>query len=160
MAIVLTRVDDRLIHGQVVVGWTRTVNGSFILVIDDIVAKDKMQITLLKLATPTGVKSEILSVEDAVESLNKGKYDNENLIILVKSPATINELLERGVDLNAVNIGNIRANSERKQILKGVNATVEEITIWKSLSDKGIRLIAQGFPDQKKHDFNEILESL
>ena len=160
MKIVLVRVDDRLIHGQVVVGWTRTVNGSFIVVIDDEVAVDKMQKTLLKLATPTGVKSEILTVEDAVKNLMENKYESENVIILVKSPNTIERLIEKGINISKVNIGNIRSNKERKQLLKGLNASPEEIQTWKHLDRLGIKLEAQGFPDQKKNDFNILLSNL
>lgn len=160
MKIVLVRVDDRLIHGQVVVGWTRTVNGSLIVVIDDKVAVDDMQKTLLKLATPTGVKSEILSVEEAVTKLKENKYKNENVIILAKSPNTIKELIEKGIDIPKVNIGNIRSNKERKQLLKGLNASPEEIQVWKDLDALGVKLEAQGFPDQKKNDFNMLLSGL
>ena len=160
MSVVLIRVDDRLIHGQVVVGLTRTVNGSYILVIDDAVAKDSMQKSLLKLATPTGVKSEILSVADGVENLKSDKYHAENLIILVKGPDTIRRLLKMGIHISALNIGNIRKNAQRKPILKGLNASDEEIAVWKTLDEMGVRMVAQGFPDQKKYDFNEILKTL
>ena len=92
MSIVLIRVDDRLIHGQVVVGWTRTVEGTYILVADDEVANNTMQKKLLKFATPTGVQSDILTVEESVKNLKEGDI----VSVKVKNTnKTISEMLRK-----------------------------------------------------------------
>ena len=157
MELVLVRVDDRLIHGQVVVGWTRTVKGNRIVVVNDEISTNKMQITLLKMATPAGVKSDILSVGQAVKNLSDGTYGKENVIILAKEPKTVAALIEQGIPIKKVNIGNCRAAEGKTKLLKGVSASPEDIRFWKQLDDQGVVLEAQGFPDQPKYDFNEII---
>ena len=157
MSVALIRIDDRLIHGQVAVGWTRFLEASMILVIDDEVCKDNMQKMLLKIATPTGVKSEIVSVDAGAQVLLSGTYDNENILVIVKGPETILKLLEKQVPIEQINVGNIRSNPQRKQLLKGVNASKEEIDLFKKIDEANVNMIAQQFPDQKKYNFNEII---
>ena len=77
------RIDDRLIHGQVVIGWTRTKSINFILAVDDEVATNKMQVKLMKMATPPGVKSEVLSANDAVKLLQSGKLDKAKVFLVM-----------------------------------------------------------------------------
>ena len=84
MKIVLVRVDDRLIHGQVALGWTRTVGATHIVVANDEVANDKTQVMLLKMASPTGVKASILSVEDAAKKLVAKAFKRDKVLVLVR----------------------------------------------------------------------------
>ena len=95
--ITFVRVDDRLIHGQVVTGWTRTKGINFILAVDDEIAANKMQVRLMKMATPPGVKSEVMSVKDASALLKGGKLDRYKVFVVVKNPATLLALQAEGI---------------------------------------------------------------
>lgn len=157
MKIVLVRVDDRLIHGQVAVGWTRTIGASHIVVANDEVAKDNTQKMLLKMATPVGVKSTILSVDEAAALLAAEKFGNDKVLVLVRDPKSLLRLIEGGVKFDKVNIGNVRMMDGRQRITKEVAATSEEVEDWKQLDQAGIKLEALWIPGGSATNFNEVI---
>lgn len=160
MKIVMVRVDDRLIHGQVVVGWTRTVGASHIVVANDEVAKNSMQRTLLKMATPAGVKSTILTVAEAGEQLAGEKFGNDSVLVLVRDPQSLLGLLAAGVKLEKVNVGNVRSGEGKQRLTKEVHASPAEIEAWRKLDEAGVQLEAQWMPDQPRTNFNQIIRGL
>lgn len=159
MRIVLVRVDDRLIHGQVVVGWTRNVGANHIVVADDEVAKDSTQKMLLKMATPVGVKASILTVAEAAEQLAGEKFGNDKVMVLVRDPLALLELVKGGVNMTKVNIGNVRAAEGRERLTKEVAASPEEIAAWKELDKLGIELEALWLPGGSAKNFNQVIRA-
>lgn len=159
MKLVLVRVDDRLIHGQVVVGWTRNVGANHIVVANDEVAKDNTQKMLLKMATPVGVKATILPVADAAQQLAEEKFGNDKVMVLVRDPQSLLELVKGGVELTKVNIGNVRAAEGRERLTKEVAASPEEIDAWKELDKMGIELEALWLPGGNAKNFNEVIRA-
>ncbi|MDF2628099.1 MAG: system mannose-specific component [Symbiobacteriaceae bacterium] len=157
MKIVLVRVDDRLIHGQVAVGWTRTVGATHILVANDEVAKDATQKALLKLATPVGVKATILSVAEAAAALAGAKFGNDNVMVLVRDPQSLLSLMQGGVVLTKVNIGNVRTAPGRERLTNQVAASPAEIEAWKELDRAGVVLEAIWLPGGAVTNFNNVI---
>lgn len=157
MSIEIIRVDDRLIHGQVAIGWTRSRGINTILAIDDATAKDRMQCQLMKMATPPGVTPYFLTVDDAAEKILKDTYKNKKVMILVKGPAELSALFDKGIEMSEVNIGNQRSGENKIQLASQMFATKEELNLWKQISDKGIKLYAQGVPGGAYLNVNEAL---
>ena len=157
MGIELIRVDDRLIHGQVAIGWTRSRGINTILAIDDPTASDKMQCQLMKMATPPGVTPYFLTIDVAVEKILNDSLKNKKAMILVKGPVELAALIEKGIEINEVNIGNQRSGENKLQLASQMFATPEEIEIWKSISQKNIKLYAQGVPGGAYVNVNEAL---
>lgn len=87
MTIIATRIDGRLIHGQVANLWTTKLNISRIMVIDDEIVNNDLEKTALKLATPAGVKLSILTVEKAANNILEGRYNSQRLMIVAKRPS-------------------------------------------------------------------------
>lgn len=156
----MVRIDDRLIHGQVVTGWTRSIGVTCILVVDDKAAGDKIQQSLMRMATPAGVRAEFLTVADAAERIAADVYKNESLLILVRGPKAIISLIDRGVEIQNLNIGNLRSAPEKIKLLSHVYAMPDEIGDWKELDRKNVKMSAQILPDQTKVDFNDVLKKL
>ncbi|HLQ39690.1 MAG TPA: PTS sugar transporter subunit IIB [Tetragenococcus sp.] len=148
MAIIHARVDERLIHGQVATVWTNMVGAQRIMVVNDLVVKDKMQISVLKMAKPAGVKLSILSKRKAVENTLNGKYDDEKVFLITKTIEDMAELIDKGFPLKAFNVGNISAKEGSKNIKKSVSLTEDDIATVKRLSDKGISITAQMIPSE------------
>lgn len=157
MSIEIIRVDDRLIHGQVAIGWTRSRGINTILAIDDATAKDRMQCQLMKMATPPGVTPYFLTVDDAAEKILNNTYKNKKVMILVKGPVELAALLEKGIEMIEVNIGNQRSGENKIQLATQMFATKEELELWKQFSNKGIKLYAQGVPGGAYVNVNEAL---
>lgn len=157
MTLELVRVDDRLIHGQVLMGWTRALSVDHAVVADDAAATDPMQSSLMKMAAPTGLKVSVLSVDDAAEQLTGDAFASDRVIVIVRGSETLVRLYEAGVDLGKVNIGNVRSGEERTRLTKEVHASSEELEQWRKLDEAGVRLEAQWLPNQKKTDLNKLL---
>lgn len=91
-SIVLTRIDDRLIHGQVMTSWLNYTSATKIMVVDDRSAQDPFLKTVLKNAVPKNVGLGVFTAEKAANRLIKGFPESDRVIILVKYPATIKDL--------------------------------------------------------------------
>ena len=85
MEVSVFRIDDRLIHGQVITAWIAYADAKSIVVADDKAAKDEFTQSLLKMATPDSIQLKILSVEDAITYL-KGDEDAGKVWLLVRGP--------------------------------------------------------------------------
>ncbi len=157
MGIELIRIDDRLIHGQVVLGWTRSKGINTVVAVDDEILKNKMQCQLMKMATPPGVTPIFLSVEEAAAKLTSDAYKNKKAMLLVKGPKTLVELMNKGVDIKNVNVGNVRPKNATEQLFNHVFSTKEDIAIWKELCAKGVSLTAQALPDAATCNLNDVL---
>jgi mannose/fructose/N-acetylgalactosamine-specific phosphotransferase system component IIB len=158
MSIVLIRVDDRLIHGQVLLGWTRSLGVDHAIAADDKTAKDPMQTALMKMAAPTGLGISVLGVREAAERILAGAYDKSKVLLLVRGPQSLLALREAGLTFDAVNVGNVRSAPGRKKLTKEVFAGPEDIEAWKQLHEAGVSLTAQWLPDQSKRNLADLLD--
>ena len=160
MNIVLFRIDERLIHGQVSLAWTRAKDAQRIVVINDEAAANSTQQTLMDMSVPTGVETSFLSIEAAIEKFNNDSWGDERLLVLVQTPLEALELVENGLEIDKINVGGVRHEGEKeeKKLTKEVTATKKEMEAWRKLDEKGISLEAQFTPDQKTTNLNQKLE--
>lgn len=157
MAIIGVRIDGRLIHGQVANLWVTKLSITRILVVDDEVAMNTVEKSGLKLATPAGVKLSVLPIEKAAENILAGKYDSQRLLIVAKKPDRLLRLIERGVPIKEVNVGNMSQTNETRSITKSINVVEKDIEDFKQLHARGVRLTAQMVPSDKSEDFMSLL---
>ncbi|MBO1305261.1 PTS system mannose/fructose/N-acetylgalactosamine-transporter subunit IIB [Enterococcus sp. 669A] len=157
MSIIAVRIDGRLIHGQVANLWTTKLNITRIMVVDDEVAKNDIEKSGLKLATPAGVKLSVLPIEKAANNILAGKYDSQRLLVIARKPDRLLKLVELGVPLEEINVGNMSQTDETRSITKSINVVDQDIEVFKQLNDKGIRLVAQMVPSDKAEDFMSLL---
>ena len=148
------RVDDRLIHGQVVTQWVKVFKAQKIVVIDNNVAKDKMQKNILKFAAPPEMKVSIFSVDKAVEVWNKNQFGNMNVFVLFKDVKQIKELEEKGVKFNEITIGNMSVVGDRKLIYKSTGFTEEEAQALFDLQKDGVKIYFQTQPTDRKESLD------
>ena len=109
-SIVLTRIDDRLIHGQVMTSWLNYTSATKIMVVDDRSAQDPFLKTVLKNAVPKNVGLGVFTAEKAANRLIKGFPESDRVIILVKYPATICKMMKLGVKFDTVSYTHLRAH--------------------------------------------------
>ena len=157
--IIASRVDGRLVHGQVANLWTTKLNISRIMVVDDEVAKSDVEKMGLKMATPSGVKLSVLPVEKAATNILAGKYDSQRLMIVAKRPDRFLELIDKGVKIETINVGNMSQTDETHSIKRSINVTDEDITIFKTLNEKGVSLTAQMVPNDKAEDLMKLIKA-
>lgn len=158
MKIELIRVDDRLVHGQVVHGWTRALGVDHIVVADDKAAKDTLQISLMKMAAPAGVKVTVQAIEDAARTLIGGDASSSRALVLVRGPKELLQLRQSGVPFDTVNIGNVHTGPGRTKLTKEVYASDDELEVWRELADAGVHLEAQWLPGQSRSDLGKLVQ--
>ncbi len=155
MSIALYRIDDRLVHGQVMTAWARIFNISKIIVVDDATAKNSFLCDVMKMAVPSGCSVEILTVADAVPVIQAGGA-GEKAIVLVKGPKTLQELHEQGIPMKEINVGNMGAGPGRKAVMRSTQLTKEEYDTLVRLAGKGIRVYFQMLPEAKSMELDKV----
>ncbi|WP_017001105.1 PTS system mannose/fructose/N-acetylgalactosamine-transporter subunit IIB [Mammaliicoccus lentus] len=157
MTIIANRVDGRLIHGQVANLWATKLNITRFLVIDDEVAQSDVDKQSLKLATPSGIRLSVLPIEKAAHNINNGKYDSQRLMVIARKPDRFLQLLEHGVKLDELNVGNMSQTEETQSLTKSINVTDTDIDVFKKLNDKGLKIVSQMVPNDEAVNFMSLL---
>lgn len=155
--IVLTRIDDRLIHGQVMTAWVKSTQGNRIIIVDDSVAKDQFLQRVMRMAAPPGIKVEVYDVEKGAEVLKGDSKEGERVIILVKYPHTIEKLVDKGVGIKEMIVGGMGAAPGRKKFYKNISVSEEEKAIFSRLVNKGVKVDIRIVPDDKPIDISKLL---
>ncbi|WP_207695204.1 PTS system IIB component [Enterococcus sp. DIV0212c] len=158
MSIIAVRIDGRLIHGQVANLWTTKLDISRIMVVDDEVSENAIEKSGLKLATPAGVKLSVLPIEKAAANILAGKYDSQRLLIIARKPDRLLKLIELGVPLKEINVGNMSQSEHSKSITKSINVLDSDIEDFKKIDAAGVKLVSQMVPSDKSEDFMSLLK--
>lgn len=153
--LLLARIDDRLIHGQVMTAWMKVKPAKRIIVVDDKVAADEFMIDVISLAAPTGVKVDVMTCGDACSAL---KELNCPTICLAKGPQAYKKLIEGGVDISELNVGGMGINSDRRTLYKNIAASDEERAIFREFLDKGMEVKIQIIPSNNAIDMKDALK--
>lgn len=155
--IVHVRIDDRLIHGQVAGRWSTGLKVNRIMVPNDAVANDDMQKSILRMVAPTGISTSIISKDKAAENILAGKYANQRVLMVLKNPMDILYLIEKGLDIKEVNVGNIASRENTVQIKKSISITKEEFDAFKKLESLNVKMTAMMVPDEAEVPFANFL---
>jgi mannose/fructose/N-acetylgalactosamine-specific phosphotransferase system component IIB len=156
----LVRIDDRLIHGQVIAVWCKHRRFTNILIVDDGVAADPFMQEVLSLAAPPGLQVDVLSVEEGVDALTGNLPNRGTTMVLMKSPQTARRLYDGGLEYSALNVGGIGSGPGRKNIFKNIAASKEEIVILKYLLDQGVEITLLTVPGEKSKAFSDLAGKL
>ena len=142
MGIVLARIDDRLIHGQVMTSWLNYTGAGKIVVIDDATAKDSFLSMIIKTLVPANIKTEVTTLEKSVEVV-AALPKNEKVILLSKTPEAYVNLVKNGIALEKINIGGMGARPGRKTLYRNISASEEEMNQLKELTELGLAVEIQ-----------------
>ena len=137
MTLRLVRVDDRLIHGQVVAIWLKALRAERIVIVDDRTAADEFLREILELAAPPGVPVEVHDVERGTQRVRDLAAAPEPIFVLMRSPLTAVRLLEAGVEFPLLNVGGMGAGPGRKVLYRNISASPEEIAAMRRLEEMG-----------------------
>lgn len=158
MGMVLVRIDDRLIHGQVVENWMKFLKINHVIVVNDFVASDRMQKTLFSMAVPDHAKISILTITQAKEAILNGQFEGDKAMLLLVSPQDVLNLINKGVRIKEVNVGGMHYSPDKKQILKAISVSKEDIQAFQELDKLGVHLEARMVPDDEKIDIMKIIK--
>ncbi|ALB45424.1 PTS sugar transporter subunit IIB [Clostridium beijerinckii] len=148
--ILLTRVDHRLLHGQVAVSWTSTLGADCILIANDELMVNELKKTTIKLAKPSGVKLVIKSIEDSIVALRSGVTDKYKLFIVVESIVDAARIAENVSGVKQINLGGIKASEGTKNISKAINISEKEEELIRKMVSDGVEVEIRQVPGDKK----------
>lgn len=157
----MIRIDDRLIHGQVAVMWSKQLSVSRIVVASDKVAANEIQVNALKMAAPSGVKAFILPIKKVVSLLNDPRAKEMKILVVTNTPQDVYELLKQINEkplLNIANYGRVGGGlSQKQKIADTVYVTNDDKEVFKKIFDMGCDFEYQPLPSDSKQSLKTLL---
>jgi PTS system mannose-specific IIB component len=158
MPIALYRVDDRLIHGQVVEGWVPELKINVIAVISDDIFKDELRKNIMRFSAPENIKLDFLNLESAVNYLKENINSKYNVLVLFSNLKDVVGILESGVEIKSLNIGGMHYSAGKNISLgKAIFLSDEDKDYLRAIEKKGVKIEGRGIPQDTPLD---ILESI
>jgi len=158
MPIILVRIDDRLIHGQVVQGWLKAIDVDIVLIASDVVAQDEIQQLLMAMTMPSDVELVIENLKDATSKVVNGQYGEKKMMILTASPSDVLYMLDNGVDFKSVNVGGMHFKNGKKQLLYNLYVDVIDLEDLYMICRKGVEIEGRIFPKDEKSNIMHLVE--
>lgn len=157
MTLLLYRIDDRLIHGQVVVGWGQPLDVHFIVLVDDVVAASEWEQELYRMGVPPEMDLYFHTAADAIAAIPKYRADPRKGILLTGDIATMHRLVD-GAGIETVNVGGIHSRAGRTQRMRYVFLTPDEEQELRSIAAGGVTVMAQDVPGARPVSLDDMLE--
>jgi len=154
MTLVLARVDDRLIHGQVTVGWATHLQPSRLLLANNEIAADAWQSEVYAASVPHEIEVSILSLAETAAYLKRTADRKERVLLLTASVGEMAHLATMGVPFERINLGGLHYSSGKKEMLPFVYLGEDDLPPLRQLLNRGIRLQAQQVPGGMEHEVN------
>lgn len=156
--IVLVRIDDRLLHGQIALSWKSELAYEAIVIADDAVAKDEFRKNALKIGVPDGVRLAVRSMEEAAKLLKHEKLEKMRVLVVVGSTASAARLYESIEGKPSLNIGCMQAQEGKKMFSKAVYFEEKDILNLNRIENMGVEIFAQEVPSTAKYKYGELKE--
>lgn len=157
MSVSLFRIDDRLIHGQVVVGWGQSLDIGFIVLVDDEVRASDWEQELYRMGVPPNVEVVFASVAEAAGRLAAWRDDARRGIVLTGDIRAMAALAQASGAVPEINVGGVHYREGRKERLRYVYLTDEEADQLRALSGTGVGVQAQDVPTGRRVPLSELL---
>jgi N-acetylgalactosamine PTS system EIIB component len=154
--ILSTRIDNRLIHGQVGVTWTNHLGANLVVVANDKVAGDEVQQSLMEMVLPDTVQARFFTLQKTIDVIHKAS-PRQKIFLVVKDVHDALALKEGGVPFDYLNIGNMHYEEGKKQISSTVSVDESDIAAFKRLAELGVELDLRGVPSDRGQNILELL---
>ena len=153
--ILLTRIDNRLIHGQVAVTWSNHVGANLIVVANDEVAKDPLQQSLMDMAVP-GMETRYFTIRETIDKIGLAS-EEQKIALIVKTPQDVLELVKGEVPIRKVNIGNMHYSEGKEQLTSTVAVDEEDKKAFRELHRLGVQLEIRRVPSEKGKNIIDLI---
>ena len=157
MNITVFRIDERLIHGQIVTAWLQYADAKQIIVVDDSAAKNALRQKLLRMATPKDIKLQVLTVDDAIQIL-KTDTSSDNTLLLAGSPSTALQLANVLI-IKTINVGNQNMKKGKNKILDNFWLFDEDVSAFKQLEKLGFICEFRTVPNDNSQNTFELIKN-
>ncbi|MDH6366496.1 MULTISPECIES: PTS N-acetylgalactosamine transporter subunit IIB [unclassified Breznakia] len=155
--IVLTRIDNRLIHGQVATQWAGVVGANLLLVANDAVAADEFRQGLMDMAAPAYAQTRYFTIQKTIDVIGKAS-DAQKIAIICETPQDVLKLVEGGVPIKKVNIGNMHMADGKRQVATSVAVDDADVAAFKKMQELGVELEIRRVPDIAAEDLAKLFK--
>ena len=145
MKLILTRIDNRLIHGQVLTEWCEYVQADVVVVANDAVAKDHLRKSLMKLSEPKTVTTYEYTLEQTIQVF-KAWTASQNVVLLCETPQDVLQLVQGGIPIHQVNVGNMQMAPGKQRIATSVAIDENDREVFQKLKAWGIECEIRPMP--------------
>lgn len=158
--IVLARIDDRLIHGQVMTKWSKGMGTNALFVVDNATAKDPFMKDIYMMSTAnSGMKIKVFSNDEVVDYWNTKNFEKNKAILLFKKIADVKEVIEKGLPIKKLNLGGIAKTKDSKFVIPNVAIKPEDFEVLKEIEGKEIEVFFQIVPDSKSVSLKDAIKN-
>ena len=158
MRLLLMRIDDRLLHAQVAVGWVGALSPDIVVVADDAVAAAADQARLLAMGLPPGVELIVSRVSETASMLLERSADEKKYILIVRNPFAALEILEAGLKVESVNVGGMHFGQGKTKLLPYLFIDGRDLGALRRIADRNVRLFAQDVPGNPSYEVPKLLK--
>lgn len=155
--IVLTRIDNRLIHGQVATQWSGVLGANLLLVANDNVAGDTFRQSLMDMAAPSYATTRYWTIEKTINTIHKAA-DRQMIFIICETPQDVLKLVEGGVPIKKCNIGNMHMSDGKRQVATSVAVDDDDVAAFKRLQELGVELEIKRVPDTPTESIDKLFK--
>ncbi|MFQ6579919.1 PTS sugar transporter subunit IIB [Enterococcus casseliflavus] len=156
--IALLRIDDRLVHGQVVTKWLQESGAKKIVIVDDVLATNAYLSKVYKMAAPQGIDVDTYSAADFVQQVQSDTFGEVPLLVLLKSVESLKKIFDHGFFTSKVQIGGVGASAGKKLVYHTIAMNLEEAKVLQGLSEKGVEIYFQRVPDDRLQTLEAIVQ--
>jgi PTS system mannose-specific IIB component/fructoselysine and glucoselysine-specific PTS system IIB component len=153
------RVDDRLVHGQVVVGWGQPLDLAFLVVVDDALANEPWEQDLYRMAAPPGMDVHFASVDEAVAQHEQWRRDPRPGMLLTGNLDTMARLAAAAPEIRRVILGGLHACAGKTERLRYVYLDAHDEEVLRALAARGVECCAQDLPSARPVPATELLKT-
>ena len=153
--ILLTRIDNRLIHGQVATQWSGVLGANVLLVANDAVSQDTFRQGLMDMAAPAYAATRYFSIQKTIDVIHNAS-DEQKIFIICENPQDVLRLVQGGVPIDKVNIGNMHMANGKRQVATTVAVDDADVEAFRELQKLGVELAIQRVPDIPCEDIEKL----
>src|SRR5699024_51995 len=154
--ILITRIDNRLIHGQVGVTWSNHLGANLVVVANDDVSKDKVQQDLMDMVLPDVIQTRFFSLQKTIDIIHNAS-PRQKILLVVRNVQEFLTLKENGVPIDQLNRGNMHYEEGKKQITSTISVDDEDIQAFKKLDELGVNMDMRGVPTDRSQNIMNLL---
>ena len=155
--IVLTRIDNRLVHGQVATQWCGAIGANLILVANDEVAGNTLRQGLMNMAAPSYAAMRYWTIEKTCATIHKAS-DKQKIFIVCENPHDVLRLVEGGVPIKKVNIGNMHMAEGKRQVAGSVAVDDKDVAAFARLRELGVELEIRRVPQEASENIEKLFK--
>lgn len=153
----LMRIDDRLLHGQVALAWTRALQITAIIVANDSVCKDTLRLKAMKMAKPNNIQLVITTIAKAIALLNSKKAQHHRILLLIDNTQDAKTIMEHVKGISSINLGHMHMEEGKQRIAQTICISPEDKENLLYFEEKGIEVDIRQIPNEPKKKLKELL---